>query len=251
MRASLLALALLAGCARPAAPAPASAPPLPDDDAVRRQLAGHLLRVRECLPVGRAGLVDIALTVLPDGSVANAAVLRDTSALRQVAPCMRQRMAALRFDPPPSAPTRFRHRFTACALGTDLACELGPVVDPEGRRVRPALAEGLRSLHERRAECLAKHPTERAIVDLEVQVDEAGKVTSGTVLRMEPPSSPLRECAVGPLLGAELEVRRARLRATIGVGLAPARSRTWSGRPRTARRGHRSHPVGIRHGGSP
>ncbi len=233
-----LCLVLLAGCAS-ATPTPqATAPELrsPDDAAVRRQLAGHLPRIRECLPIGRSGLIDFELTVLPDGTVANAKVTRDTSTLRQVSPCMRQRLAALHFDPPPSGPTRFRHRFTACALGTDLACELGPVVDPEGRRVRPSLEEGLRSLHDRRAECLARHPDERAIVDVEVAVDGQGKVMSGTVLRVEPAGSPLRECAVGPLLGAELtEVRGARLRATVGVGLAPAESRTWAGRRRASR----------------
>jgi len=241
MRAALGILSILGfGCIGPQTAAPASsaepASRAPDDAAVRRQLAGHLPRIRECLPVGRSGLVDFELTVLPDGTVANAKVTRDTSTLRRVAPCMRQRLAALHFDPPPTGATRFRHRFTACALGTDLACELGPVVDDEGHRVRPALEEGLRSLHDRRAGCLARHPDERAIVDVEVRVDGRGKVMSGTVLRVEPPGSPLRECAVGPLLGAELDdIREAALRSTVGVGLAPARSRTWAGRPRASR----------------
>ncbi|MBO6938399.1 MAG: hypothetical protein JJ863_25750 [Deltaproteobacteria bacterium] len=238
MRASLCVLSLLLGCASNPPPTSTAVRGLraPDDAAVRRQLAGHLPRIRECLPVGRSGLIDFELTVLPDGSVANAKVTRDTSMLRKVTPCMRHRLAALRFDPPPSSATRFRHRFTACALGTDLACELGPVVDPEGRRVRPSLEEGLRSLHDRRAECLARHPEERAILDVEVAVDGQGKVMSGTVLRVEPAGSPLRECAVGPLLGAELdEVRDARLRATVGVGLAAAESSTWAGRPRASR----------------
>ncbi len=204
----------------------------PDDRAVRRQLAGHLQRVRECLPIGRAGLVDLELTVRTDGSVTGARVTRDTSTLRAVAPCMEQRMAALRFDPPPSRPTRFRHRFTACAFGSDLACQLGPVVDPEGRRVRPAFEEGFRSLHDRRAECLAEHPDERAILEVEVHVRN-GKVTSGWVRRAQPAGSPLRECGVGPLLGAELaDVGDAKLVATIGVGLADVRSRSYDGRPR-------------------
>lgn len=229
---SLASLLLILGCA--ASPVPPSAEPAlraPDDRAVRRQLAGHLHRVRECLPIGRAGLVDLELTVRTDGSVSDARVTRDTSTLRAVAPCMRQRLAALRFDPPPSRPTRFRHRFTACAFGSELACQLGPVVDPEGRRVRPALEEAFRALHERRADCLAKHPDERAILEVELDV-RAGKITSGWVRRAEPAASPLRECGVGPLLGAELEgVGDVKLLATVGVGFADVRSRSYDGRP--------------------
>lgn len=232
MRYAALAL-LLFGCASAPPPVGSTEPQLhpPDDRAVRRQLAGHLQRVRECLPIGRAGLVDVALVVLPDGSVGDARVTRDTSALRAVAPCMRQRMRSLRFDPPPSQAVRFRHRFTACAFGSDLACQLGPVVDDTGARVRPALEEAFRALHERRAECLAAHPDERAILEVELTVVD-GKLTSGWVRRAEPATSPLRRCGVGPLLGAELAgVTDAKLVATLGLGLADVPSRSYDGRP--------------------
>jgi len=201
--------------------------------ATLRQLRGHLARMDSCMAQLRrrdraaSGLVDVSFTIGTDGRVGSIETERNTSGSAFLSRCLEQKLGSLYFDPaPPAAMTR-THRFLHCERGTDFACRLGPVRDTDDTPARGLVAEPLLALQADIVRCAANTGAEPAVLDVEVTVDDSGVVHSGRVRHAAPTETPLRRCAIAPLLNQrvleEAESHEAQtLRFTLGV--APARA---------------------------
>lgn len=212
------ALALALGACAPAVVLPASsATPAPRHDrrAMMRQLRGHLAHVEGCHAAAvqrdatASALIDVRFTIEPTGEVEGVELLRDTAADRELSACVARRLSSLYFDPAPDVAITFSRRFEFCRATRDGFCELGPAApitaeDPHPRR-DGAIAAALYSFAPRLSECQRDvSPADAAVMTILVTVGRDGHVMSGVVRDVDPVASPLRSCAIEPLLGSAL-----------------------------------------------
>ena len=213
--AAVIALAvlvgLLAGCAG-RVPADGARVPGLEREAVRRQLRGHLARLRGCHDEAlrrdpdASAFVDVDLRIGTDGRVDELRVEGHETAGSAILPCVRSRLVHLYFDPAPRRPARVRRSYAYCAHDDGGVCRLGPV---RALRAGAAASEALGRSVAARTDALSAcargaGTTAGAILDLELQV-RAGRIMAGRVRRVVPEASPLRGCGVGPLLGTAVE----------------------------------------------
>ncbi len=210
----------LAGCApRTYVSDTAATPDVGNSQRVVAQLDGHLVRARACLDEGGSGLLDTRFTIGTNGRVQDVEVIRNTSGSADVARCLRNKIAALYFDPAPAWPLTQSHRFAFCEPGSDEACRLGPVRTPDGVAPDARIVEGVRALETHLIACQAERaPNVESVLSVEVTIGMNGRVTSGWARRVAP--AEMRPCAIAPLLNTrvidELDAPR-RVRFTIGL----------------------------------
>lgn len=202
---------MLAACGAPATHVATAHTPSPatDDLAVQRQLEGHLARARGCYDEARrrrgdlAGWIRVAVRISPDSHASEAEVLTNTSGDAQLAECMRTRLSALYFDPAPTQAVERVHDFVLCPHDAPGLCELGPIRAVEGAGPDGAVAEAIGGRAADIERCAADTATtdDAAVLDIELRLDPDGRILSGRVRDSVPASTPLRACAVRPLLG--------------------------------------------------
>jgi len=176
--------------------------------AVRSQLAGHLERAQGCLTETRmrtpnaSGLVRYAFTIRPDGRVEDVDVDAWAAEDDLLGACVRSRMVSLFFDPAPSREVRIERTFYFCPDEEDGLCR----ISLEGARPEliARIRDGLAERDEELEACAARSGDQAAVLAVRLELGEDGRIMAGRLERSVPEDSPLRACAVGPLLGAQV-----------------------------------------------
>lgn len=230
---------LAVGCVRSAVPS-ASVASADRAASLRRQLSGHLERARGCLSEARlrdpdaSGLVRFGFTIGTDGRVGDVSVEAWSEDERMLGACVRSRLTSLFFDPaPPSRPIRIERTFYRCPDERDGMCRLGAAraleaeLDPEllGR-----VSAGLAARDDALEACANQTGGAPTVLDVRLELGEDGRIMAGQLNGAFPAGSPLSRCAVGPLLGAQIDGEtpsgRTQLRYVYRLGATSTAPRT-------------------------
>ncbi len=187
---------------------------------VEGEVEGPLGRVRWGLGAEGSGLLDVRFAVGTDGRVHGTEVHRNTSGSSEVEACVHRRIASLYFDPAPARTIERDHRFAFCADDSTDTCRLGPVVGA----IDPDFAAGVRGLEAEMKRCQATRDRDgQAILSVELTVGVDGRVASGWMQRALPAGTPLADCAIAPLLNAQVTDEPLAMPRTVRftVGLPP------------------------------
>lgn len=177
--------------------------------AIRSQLAGHLERAQGCLTETRmrdpnaSGLVRYGFTIQPDGHVAAVEVDAWSADERMLAACVRSRMVSLFFDPAPRREVRIERTFYFCPDEQGGLCRLS--LEGAGQELLARVGAGLERRGAALEACAARRGGGEAVLDVRLELGEDGRIMAGRLVRSAPEDSALRGCAVGPLLGAQIE----------------------------------------------